>query len=66
MKWTLVFQKGLLGMLTFIASYLAINPSMVTKFIPSAYVNMTIGSFVAGLLVSAANWLKNRNTEVKK
>jgi len=65
MSWSKVGIKGLLGIATFIVAYIAANPSMVTQFIPKNIAEVTIGSLIAGALVSLANWLKHRSDPKK-
>jgi hypothetical protein len=65
MNWSKVGIKGLLGIVTFIVAYIAANPSMVTQLIPKNIAEVTVGSLVAGALVSLANWLKHKNDPQK-
>ena len=60
MNWKKVIQKGGLGILTFVVAYLASHPQLVVSMIPEDIRNMTVGSFVAMILVAASNWWKHR------
>jgi hypothetical protein len=60
MDWKKAIKKGFLAFLTFIAAYVVTNPSIITNFIPENIAQMTVGSFVAAIIVAGANWIKNR------
>jgi hypothetical protein len=61
MSWKIVFQKGFLGIATFIVAFLAAQPQILTNLIPQNIANMTVGSLIAGGLVALANYLKNKD-----
>lgn len=66
MNWLKTLKKGVLGILTFVAAYIAANPQSATNLIPAQISQMTVGSAVAAIIVMAANWFKNKDIEVKK
>ncbi len=53
-------KKGFLGLITFLFTYLAVNPSLIVNLIPENIAKMTIGGAVAGVIVFIANYLKHR------
>lgn len=60
-------KKGLLAVLTWIVGYLATNPQILVGLLPENITKMTVGAFVAFLIVSVANWLKHKcDKEVKE
>jgi hypothetical protein len=61
MNYAISLKKCGLGILTFIISYLIANPQLLSNIIPEKVMNMTIGSIISGLIVFAANWLKNKD-----
>ena len=65
MDWKKSGIKGLLGIITFIVAYIATNPTVITQFIPEKITQATVGSLVAGLIVTLANWLKHKSDPLK-
>lgn len=60
MDWLTMLKKGGLGVMTFVAAYIAANPEILTKFIPADISQLTVGGLVAAGFVMLANWLKNK------
>ena len=60
MHWGTTFKKAALGALTFASAFLAANPAVITRLIPSDWVNMSVGAAAAAMIVGTTNWLKNR------
>jgi hypothetical protein len=53
-----MFQKGLLGALTFGVSFL--TPTLVLKMVPDSVETMTVGAIITAVVVAATNWIKHK------